>query len=76
LANQMIPPRDRCPAQPRIHSRGHKPTVANDRFAAVQHDCARPASEAIGLRTPPPLTIDYDMALRAALAAKSRTRAI
>jgi hypothetical protein len=56
---------------------GHKPTVANDRFATVQHDCARPASEAIGLRTPPPPpTIDYDMALRSAVAAKSRARAI
>jgi len=42
---------------------GHKPTVANGRFATGQHDCARPASEAIGLRTPPPPTIDYDMAL-------------
>jgi len=41
---------------------GHKPTVANDRFATVRHDCARSASEAIGLRTPPPPTIDYDMA--------------
>jgi hypothetical protein len=52
-----------CAATGSSHTLGHKPTVANGRFATVQHDCARPANEAIGLRTPPPPTIDYDMAL-------------
>jgi len=40
---------------------GHKPTVANDRFAAVQ--LARPPSESIGPRTPPPPTIDSGRAV-------------
>jgi len=68
-------PAGRAVLQSEVAAFGHTPTVAIDRFATVQHDCARPASEAIGLRTLPPPTIDYDMALRAALAAKSRARA-
>ena len=40
---------------------GHKPTVANDRFAAVQ--LARLPSESIGRRTPPPPTIDSGRAV-------------
>jgi hypothetical protein len=49
----------------------HKQAVANDRFAQ-SNTTARPASKATELRTPPLPTTDYDMALRAALATKSR----